>query len=87
MYKQQTKVREAGDNVESDVGDLKSEIAVLIEKVETYKMMLEEERQDKLDTLKLYEEVSLCCVLAFEKGVIFFFYFIFVFTRPMVGEF
>ncbi|XP_026732616.1 GRIP and coiled-coil domain-containing protein 1 isoform X2 [Trichoplusia ni] len=56
MYKQQTKVREVGDNVESDVGDLKSEIAVLIEKVETYKMMLEEERQDKLDTLKLYEE-------------------------------
>ncbi|CAH0581091.1 unnamed protein product [Chrysodeixis includens] len=56
MYKQQAKVREVGDKVDSDVGDLKSEIAVLVEKVETYKMMLEEERQDKLDTLKLYEE-------------------------------
>lgn len=56
LYKQQMKMREVGSETESDVGDLKNEIALLKEKVETYKMVLEEEKQDKLDTLKLYEE-------------------------------
>lgn len=55
VYKQQMKVRDAGSETD-DVGDLKNEIALLKEKVETYKMVLEEEKQDKLDTLKLYEE-------------------------------
>ncbi|KAH9627776.1 hypothetical protein HF086_002813 [Spodoptera exigua] len=56
LYKQQMKMREVGSETDSDVGDLKNEIALLKEKVETYKMVLEEEKQDKLDTLKLYEE-------------------------------
>lgn len=56
-YKKQ-KVRDSGSEVENEVGDLKNEISVLKERVETYKMMLDEEKQDKLDTLKLYEEVS-----------------------------
>lgn len=54
-YKKEN-VRDSGSEVENEVGDLKNEIAVLNEKVETYKMMLDEEKQDKLDTLKLYEE-------------------------------
>ncbi|XP_075974579.1 GRIP and coiled-coil domain containing 88 kDa [Anticarsia gemmatalis] len=54
-YKKQ-KVRDSGSEVENEVGDLKSEIAVLKERVETYKLMFDEEKQDKLDTLKLYEE-------------------------------
>ncbi|XP_059045653.1 GRIP and coiled-coil domain-containing protein 1 [Achroia grisella] len=41
---------------ESEVDDLKSEIVVLKEKLETYKMLLDENKQDKVDTLKLYEE-------------------------------
>lgn len=32
---------------------------MLMEKLETYKMMLDEEKQDKADTLKLYEEVRI----------------------------
>lgn len=55
-YKKQ-KVRDSGSEVENEVGDLKSEIAVLKEKVEAYKIMYEEEKQDKLDSLKLCEEV------------------------------
>ncbi|KAL0830997.1 hypothetical protein ABMA28_001884 [Loxostege sticticalis] len=45
-----------GDDSQSEIEDLKSEIGILKEKVETYKMMLDEEKQDKADTLKLYEE-------------------------------
>ncbi|XP_026752004.2 GRIP and coiled-coil domain-containing protein 1 isoform X1 [Galleria mellonella] len=41
---------------ESEIEDLKSEMAMLKEKLETYKMLLDEEKQDKADTLKLYEE-------------------------------
>ncbi|PZC80298.1 hypothetical protein B5X24_HaOG214907 [Helicoverpa armigera] len=55
LYKQQMKVRDAGSETD-DVGELKGEIALLKEKVETYKILLDEEKQDKLDTLKLYEE-------------------------------
>ncbi|XP_063822382.1 GRIP and coiled-coil domain-containing protein 1 [Ostrinia nubilalis] len=46
----------SADDSQTEIEDLKSEIEVLKEKVETYKMMLDEEKQDKVDTLKLYEE-------------------------------
>uniref|UniRef100_S4P4V8 DNA double-strand break repair Rad50 ATPase n=4 Tax=Pararge aegeria TaxID=116150 RepID=S4P4V8_9NEOP len=36
--------------------DLKSEIAMLKEKMETYVLLLEEEKQDKADSLRLHEE-------------------------------
>nr|BAM18590.1 GRIP and coiled-coil domain-containing protein 1 [Papilio xuthus] len=44
------------DDGASETDDLKTEIVVLKEKLETYKLMWEEEKQDKQDTLKLYEE-------------------------------
>ncbi|XP_045447516.1 GRIP and coiled-coil domain-containing protein 1 [Melitaea cinxia] len=50
------KVRESGQEVESEIEDLKSEIAVLKEKVETYMLLLEDEKQDKFDSLRLHEE-------------------------------
>lgn len=50
------KARESGQEVESEIEDLKSEIAVLKEKVETYMLLLEDEKQDKIDSLRLHEE-------------------------------
>ncbi|CAH2107952.1 unnamed protein product [Euphydryas editha] len=50
------KARESGQEVESEMEDLKSEIAVLKEKVETYVLLLEDEKQDKIDSLRLHEE-------------------------------
>ncbi|XP_034826876.1 GRIP and coiled-coil domain-containing protein 1 isoform X2 [Maniola hyperantus] len=53
---QNARVRESGAEVESEMGDLKSEIAMLKEKMETYVLLLEEEKQDKADSLRLHEE-------------------------------
>ncbi|KPI96882.1 GRIP and coiled-coil domain-containing protein 1 [Papilio xuthus] len=53
-YKTQNMKR--SDDGASETDDLKTEIVVLKEKLETYKLMWEEEKQDKQDTLKLYEE-------------------------------
>ncbi|CAH0714121.1 unnamed protein product, partial [Brenthis ino] len=52
MFKNNTKSKESGE----DVDDLKNEIEMMREKMENYRLMLEEEKQDKLDSLKLYEE-------------------------------
>ncbi|CAG4966917.1 unnamed protein product [Colias eurytheme] len=41
---------------ESEIASLKSEIVVLKEKAETFQLMLEQEQQDKADSLKLQEE-------------------------------
>ncbi|XP_068632379.1 GRIP and coiled-coil domain-containing protein 1 [Battus philenor] len=41
---------------DDEVEDLRTEISVLKEKVEAYRLMLEEEKQDKEDSLKLHEE-------------------------------
>ncbi|XP_013142410.1 PREDICTED: GRIP and coiled-coil domain-containing protein 1 [Papilio polytes] len=54
-YKTQNMQRSRDDEV-SEIDVLKTEIMVLKEKVDTYKLMWEEEKQDKEDTLKLYEE-------------------------------
>ncbi|XP_045534523.1 GRIP and coiled-coil domain-containing protein 1 [Papilio machaon] len=54
-YKTQNIKRSHDDDV-TEVDDLKTEIVVLKEKVETFKLMWEEEKQDKEDSLKLYEE-------------------------------
>ncbi|KPJ10265.1 GRIP and coiled-coil domain-containing protein 1 [Papilio machaon] len=54
-YKAQNIKRSHDDDV-TEVDDLKTEIVVLKEKVETFKLMWEEEKQDKEDSLKLYEE-------------------------------
>ncbi|XP_060803627.1 GRIP and coiled-coil domain-containing protein 1 isoform X2 [Amyelois transitella] len=54
MYKAQNEKCDVVDN--SEFEDQKTEIAVLKEKIDTYKMLLDEEKQDKADTLKLYEE-------------------------------
>ncbi|KAJ2942545.1 hypothetical protein O0L34_g2013 [Tuta absoluta] len=40
----------------SEIDVLKSEVKVLKEKLETYMMVIEEEKQDKADALKLYED-------------------------------
>ncbi|KAM3956653.1 GRIP and coiled-coil domain containing 88 kDa [Aphomia sociella] len=56
LYKTQNLKKTVGLVGESEIESLKNEIAVLKEKVETYKMLLDEEKQDKADTLKLYEE-------------------------------
>ncbi|KAJ2942546.1 hypothetical protein O0L34_g2014 [Tuta absoluta] len=40
----------------SEIDVLKSEVRVLKEKLETYMMVIEEEKQDKADALKLYED-------------------------------
>ncbi|XP_047530561.1 GRIP and coiled-coil domain-containing protein 1 [Vanessa atalanta] len=53
---QNAKVKESGQEVESEMEDLKSEMAVLKEKIETYILLLEDEKQDKLDSLRLHEE-------------------------------
>ncbi|CAH2236559.1 jg8040 [Pararge aegeria aegeria] len=53
---QNARVRESGEEVESEMEDLKSEIAMLKEKMETYVLLLEEEKQDKADSLRLHEE-------------------------------
>nr|XP_026490317.1 GRIP and coiled-coil domain-containing protein 1 [Vanessa tameamea] len=53
---QNAKVKESGQEVESEMEDLKSEMAVLKEKTETYILLLEDEKQDKLDSLRLHEE-------------------------------
>ncbi|XP_072938568.1 GRIP and coiled-coil domain-containing protein 1 isoform X2 [Epargyreus clarus] len=50
------KARVSGDEVESELDDLRLEVSVLKEKVETYALMLEEEKQDKADCLRLHEE-------------------------------
>lgn len=42
---------------ESETEDLKSEIAILKEKVDTYVLLLEEEKQVKAELLRLHEEV------------------------------
>ncbi|XP_060803626.1 GRIP and coiled-coil domain-containing protein 1 isoform X1 [Amyelois transitella] len=55
MYKAQNEKCDVVDN--SEFEDQKTEIAVLKEKIDTYKMLLDEEKQDKADTLKLYEEM------------------------------
>ncbi|KOB73802.1 DNA double-strand break repair Rad50 ATPase [Operophtera brumata] len=53
MYKAQNdKASNSGAEVKSEIDGLKNEIAVLKEKLETYKLMLDEEKQDKADTLK-----------------------------------
>ncbi|CAH4037636.1 GRIP and coiled-coil domain-containing protein 1 isoform X1 [Pieris brassicae] len=54
-YRVSVKSSVNGDR-ESEIATLKSEIAVLNDKVETYKLMLEQEQQDKMDSLKLQEE-------------------------------
>ncbi|CAG5058773.1 unnamed protein product [Parnassius apollo] len=54
-YKAQNVKSDKEDEV-GEAEDLRVEITVLKEKVETYRLMLEEEKQDKEDTLKLYEE-------------------------------
>ncbi|CAK1549274.1 unnamed protein product [Leptosia nina] len=54
-YKKIVKSSDGGDK-ETEIANLKSEIAVLNDKVETYKLMLEQEQHDKVDTLKIQEE-------------------------------
>ncbi|KAL4716329.1 hypothetical protein ACJJTC_009079, partial [Scirpophaga incertulas] len=44
------------EEAQAEIADLKNDITILKEKVDTYTMMLEEEKQDKMDTIKLYEE-------------------------------
>lgn len=60
-YKEQNaRVRESGEEAESVMEDLESEIAMLREKTESYVLMLEEEKRDKADSLRLHEEVRIC---------------------------
>ncbi|XP_049868020.1 GRIP and coiled-coil domain-containing protein 1 isoform X1 [Pectinophora gossypiella] len=51
-----TKPKDERNDFLSEIAELKSEIVLLKEKIETYKMVLEEEKQDKADSLKLYED-------------------------------
>ncbi|CAG9785384.1 unnamed protein product [Diatraea saccharalis] len=55
-YKIQNIKATDGEVSESEIDDLKGEILVLKEKLETYMMMLEEEKRDKMESLKMYEE-------------------------------
>ncbi|KAG6445470.1 hypothetical protein O3G_MSEX003933 [Manduca sexta] len=55
-YKAKEVTRERGGESESEIEMLESEITLLRDKIETYGTLLEEERQDKIDTLKIYEE-------------------------------
>ncbi|XP_026315506.1 GRIP and coiled-coil domain-containing protein 1 isoform X2 [Hyposmocoma kahamanoa] len=48
--------RDIRNELQSEITDLKNEIGILKEKVDTYRMLLEEEKQDKADSLKLCED-------------------------------
>ncbi|XP_041988287.1 GRIP and coiled-coil domain-containing protein 1 [Aricia agestis] len=49
-------VKEGTGDLEKEIQDLKSEIAVLKEKVDTYRLMLDDEKQDKAESIRIYEE-------------------------------
>ncbi|RVE42484.1 hypothetical protein evm_012869 [Chilo suppressalis] len=53
---QNIKTTNGSEEDQSEIEDLRNEMEILKEKVETYRMMLEQEKQDKMDTLKMYEE-------------------------------
>lgn len=57
-YKAQNVKKEESGDVKSEIANLKSERLLLKEKLETYGMMLEDERLDKADTVKACEEVQ-----------------------------
>lgn len=58
-YKLHYNDKDESNEERNEIEVLKSEVALLKDKADTYRMMLEEEKQDKADSLKLSEEVGL----------------------------
>ncbi|KAI8422186.1 hypothetical protein MSG28_006093, partial [Choristoneura fumiferana] len=66
-YKAQNVKKDESGDVKNEIANLKSERLLLKEKLETYGMMLEDERLDKADTVKACEETR---IQSLEKQVV-----------------